>query len=282
MQMTRFSEGGLARYWTLSRSHTYSLGLALPLLLAYELLINLVNRLRPDQMQVRNLAESILQRMLMRAGVGGPSAFVGLLIVVAIGLIFLEWKDRSDLGWRSLEPRIFLAMLAESALWAWIFALVVSRGTAFLLSPFGALPAGSVGSARMASWTMLGDTIPPVPLAAGLSRLEGLALSLGAGLYEELLFRVILIGLILWLLTASGFTTRGPATLVAVLASALLFSLAHYVGPMGDDLQAASFIFRFLGGLAFSAIYALRGFGIAAWSHALYDVGLYLFMPPGG
>lgn len=110
MSLARFSEGSLSRYWTLSRSHTYSLGLALPLLLSYELFINLVNRLRPEQMQVRNLAEVILQRMLMQAGVGGPSAFVGLLILLAIGLILLEWKGRADLGWRSLEPRIFLAM----------------------------------------------------------------------------------------------------------------------------------------------------------------------------
>ena len=63
---------------------------------------------------------------------------------------------------------------------------------------------------------------------------------------------------------------------VAVLASALLFSLAHYIGPLGDGIDAASFIFRFLGGLAFSAIYALRGFGIVSWTHALYDLGLYL------
>jgi len=53
---------------------------------------------------------------------------------------------------------------------------------------------------------------------------------------------------------------------------ALLFSAFHYIGPYGDSLEAGSFIFRALAGLTFSALYLLRGFGITAWTHALYDV----------
>jgi hypothetical protein len=31
-------------------------------------------------------------------------------------------------------------------------------------------------------------------------------------------------------------------------------------------------VFRTIGGLFFSALYVLRGFGITAWTHALYDI----------
>jgi hypothetical protein len=59
---------------------------------------------------------------------------------------------------------------------------------------------------------------------------------------------------------------------VAVVSGALLFSLFHYIGPGGDRLQLYSFVYRTIGGLFFSALYVVRGFGITAWTHALYDV----------
>lgn len=251
----------LQDYWERSRSHTYSLILALPLLLGYELSITLVNRLRTDELQVRNLAEMWLLRLGAQVGLSGQSTFFGLLIASAVLIILREWRHDPTLGWRRLEPRIFGLMLLESAAWAWLFGLLVGRATGAILNPFAGLPTG---------------LLPLAAPAAAIGRFEGLALSLGAGLFEELVFRVLLVSGILWLLETSRFTTRGPATLVAVLASALLFSLAHYIGPLGDGIDAASFIFRFLGGLAFSAIYALRGFGIVSWTHALYDLGLYL------
>ncbi|HYE57311.1 MAG TPA: CPBP family intramembrane glutamate endopeptidase, partial [Rhodothermales bacterium] len=53
---------------------------------------------------------------------------------------------------------------------------------------------------------------------------------------------------------------------------ALIFSAIHYVGPYGDPFTLPSFVFRALFGLALNAVYLLRGFGVAAWTHAIYDV----------
>jgi hypothetical protein len=64
---------------------------------------------------------------------------------------------------------------------------------------------------------------------------------------------------------------------VAALLAALLFSAFHYVGPYGDPWTLSSFVFRFLAGLLFSVLFLLRGFGIAAWTHALYDIFLFVF-----
>ena len=61
-----------------------------------------------------------------------------------------------------------------------------------------------------------------------------------------------------------------------MLVGALVFSAFHYIGPYGDPISLPSFTFRALAGLVFSAMYLLRGFGITAWTHALYDVFLTL------
>ena len=101
--------------------------------------------------------------------------------------------------------------------------------------------------------------------------LDGVVLSLGAGIYEELLFRVLLTGGLFALLLAMG-VRRTTSGIIAVVVSAFIFSAFHYIGPYAYPLELNSFTFRFLAGLAFSALYMVRGFGVAAWTHALYDV----------
>ena len=101
-------------------------------------------------------------------------------------------------------------------------------------------------------------------------------LSIGAGIYEELLFRVVLVGLLAW--GANKLFGWRPlvAGIVATVLGALIFSAFHYIGPYGDPLDVYSFVFRTIAGLFFSGLYLLRGFGITAWTHALYDVFLLL------
>ena len=59
---------------------------------------------------------------------------------------------------------------------------------------------------------------------------------------------------------------------IETLLGAAIFSAFHYIGPYGDRWQLYSFLFRLIAGLFFSGLYLLRGFGITAWTHALYDV----------
>jgi membrane protease YdiL (CAAX protease family) len=101
-----------------------------------------------------------------------------------------------------------------------------------------------------------------------------LMISLGAGIYEELLFRVLLVSGMAWLMTRIFHWRATAGGIFAVVIGALIFSAFHYMGPYGDDLQLASFTFRAVAGVLFSGLYLLRGFGITAWTHALYDVFL--------
>ena len=95
-------------------------------------------------------------------------------------------------------------------------------------------------------------------------------ISAGAGLHEELIFRVLGMGGLGFLL--SGLTGRRRAWLFALVLSSLIFSLAHHVGPAGEPFTYAAFVYRSLAGVFFAMVYQLRGFAVAAWTHALYDV----------
>ncbi|HEX7242042.1 MAG TPA: CPBP family intramembrane glutamic endopeptidase, partial [Longimicrobiaceae bacterium] len=154
-----------------------------------------------------------------------------------------------------LRAAPFAGMAAESVVYALLFGLVVGTATQWMLGGIPTRLAADGGS------------------LASLSLPEGIVLSLGAGIYEELLFRVILAGG-LYVLFRSGGLQRGRSGVFAALLSALAFSAFHYIGPYGDPWELTSFTFRFLSGLALSALFLLRGFGIAAWTHALYDVFL--------
>jgi membrane protease YdiL (CAAX protease family) len=249
----------LDTYWALSRTHTYSLLFALPLLILYELLAALMNRSLADTSGLRNMADLILRSGLQWFGLRSPVVLIGVLIAVAVAVIIHEQRKHPV----PIDRRVFALMFGESVILALLFALVIGWITAALLSPFAAAGGG------------------PVPLVTAnqiqLSAPQQLVLSLGAGLYEELLFRVIVVGGLVWLLGRAG-VAPGPAAVTAVLVSALVFSLIHYVGAFGDSFALGSFLFRFIGGIAFSTIFVLRGFGIVAWTHALYDVFFLLFL----
>jgi hypothetical protein len=172
--------------------------------------------------------------------------FGALLIGVVAYLVVRDLR-----GGRRVDAGTFLAMFVESVVLAVAFGFVVGIISAQLLSPFQTVAAG---------------------LAQAMSGPTRVMVSLGAGLYEELLFRVILVGALLWggkKVFGWGPVARG---VFATLMGALIFSAFHYVGPYGDPFAVGSFTFRAVAGVAFSALYIVRGFGITAWTHALYDL----------
>jgi hypothetical protein len=150
-------------------------------------------------------------------------------------------------------------MMAESVAYALVFGLVAGTLTGLLLP--GLIPS---------------DEAPRllVPSLSELSLPAHLMISLGAGIYEELLFRVILVSGLAWLGGKVFRWSPAAAGVFAVIVGALIFSAFHYIGPYGEPLKLGSFIFRTVAGLLFSGLYLLRGFGITAWTHALYDVFL--------
>ncbi len=144
------------------------------------------------------------------------------------------------------SPRAFVPMLAEST----FYALVMGTIIVFVLQQFARIVPGLV--------------------VGGGGPLDVVVISAGAGFHEELIFRVIIMGGLAWLLT--GLTGPGRAWVIALVISSLVFSAAHHLGPVGEPFTFAAFVYRTLAGVFFALVYQVRGFAVAAWTHALYDV----------
>jgi len=232
-----------------------------------------------------------------------PGAWVDLALTLPvflgyhIGVVFLKIKNASDI---ITGPLLQLAngnrvnyiglTLAIGVVFAGIFALL-GRGHAFRTGKFvQIIVEGAVYAVAMrlgASFIVGKLTLSTAggPPLAGSDPLTGLVMSLGAGFYEEIAFRVVLFGLgakllvLLFTRERMNLVADGPRLTVRAfavvafwaLAAAAVFSGVHYVGELGDTFAVGSFLFRLVLGLALTTIFAARGFAAAVWTHALYD-----------
>lgn len=232
-------------YWAVTKSATYAFWAALPLFVLYEVGIVIANG---GVGQIRVGADVWIKSLLNALGLGG-GLMLGVL-VLALGLA-VWWRERHRRP--PLVPTYFGGILVESLIYAVVLAFAVS-GTVGAL--FGAWALPDLALAQMAEFGL------------GLK----LALSIGAGLYEELVFRVLLVGGLFLGLMKFTRMDRTKAYIIAALVGAVVFSAVHHMGPFGDPFTLHVFTFRFLFGLALNGVFLLRGFAVAAWTHALYDV----------
>jgi membrane protease YdiL (CAAX protease family) len=111
-----------------------------------------------------------------------------------------------------------------------------------------------------------------------------LVLSIGAGIYEELVFRLILFHVLHMILVDLLHVPKGRALPAMVVISAVAFSAYHYQIPFfnfagftgSEPFEWQSFIFRTLAGIYFGLIFLVRGFGLTAGAHASYDITIVL------
>ncbi len=242
-----------AGYLQATRSPRYSLTFALPLLVLYELL---AFSLSGDAVAgMRNGADVLLKSLFVV--LGGRTGLTVFALLLLGGGAWLALRDARRHG--GITGRYLAGMAAEAVAYALLLGAVASWLTSWLLP--GGIP------------------LMAVVQQGGFERLDlatQLTISLGAGIYEELLFRVLLVsGLAMLAARVLGWRA-GPAGALAAVLGALVFSAFHYLGPYGDPWEVGSFTFRAVAGLLFSALYLTRGLGITAWAHALYDVFLAL------
>jgi len=92
---------------------------------------------------------------------------------------------------------------------------------------------------------------------------------LGAGIWEEILFRYLLLTILIAFLNKA--TNKYTSIIISIIVSSLIFSMFHYIGSSGDVFTIYTFIVRFVGGIYLSIIYLYRGLGISMISHIVYD-----------
>jgi membrane protease YdiL (CAAX protease family) len=97
-----------------------------------------------------------------------------------------------------------------------------------------------------------------------------LVLSLGAGIYEELIFRLIGFNLLGFILIDLWQVPKSRAYVLMVVSSGLLFALYHYLGY--EHFGWRTLAFRTAAGIYFGVIYLTRGFGVTAGTHTSYDI----------
>ena len=229
-------------YWRVSKSPFYSLIFILPLLLAYELMIFTVNR--SDILGLRNGADILVRQFFSLFHVYG-FYFVGFIVLIAFGLSYY-FHTRKEQNIR-FSGKFFILMILESALYALLMLFIVTLSERYLIS--------------------------------AITTNEGylnIILALGAGVYEEFIFRVILVSGFLFFLRDVLKMNSVISIFISIAAASLLFSVFHYIGSYGETFEFKSFAIRFGAGVFLSILYAFRGYGITAYTHTLYDLFVIL------
>ena len=224
----------------------YSLLFLFPLVATYEFGALLLRPIAwPDRQLV---AHSVIENLL---GWFGASGFG--LPAVALLLTLLIWHLLVRQPWR-IRAWVLLLMVVES---------VVLTAPLFVL--------GQV--------MMQADT---APAGNGADVREQVVLALGAGIYEELVFRLYLIaGLSRLLESVLGVAKRVSVPVVIVL-SALAFAACHFT-PIGSEAFAwRHFLQLALAGVYLAIVFVWRGLGVAAGCHAAFNLTLVWSLCNGG
>lgn len=232
-------------YWKDTRHPGPCLLFLAPLLIAYE--VGVLSLGGPD-LTIRNGADAWLRDGLAAINLTHPLAAPCFVVLL---LIAWFWAQRDTIP--EDAPNLCLGMALES-----VAAALVLWGLSRLYSPM----LDKLGVAL---------AVPAESPTLNTAAVRQVVTYVGAGIYEEVLFRLALFGLLKTVLTIAQVPTR-TAVILAALAAATLFAAAHHVGPHGEPIDGFNFVFRVLAGLYFTALYQFRGFGVAVGAHACYDV----------
>lgn len=228
---------GLNHYWQYTRSPLYSFFFTIPLFFIYEIGIFITSS--QDLIIMRNGADALMRQIFSALGVNGLY-WMGVLFFIGFLMVFLiqrkYWKETP------INVEYLFLMMGESLLWAGILYLFMSKVHILLMNPTSSII------------------------------IQQVTLAVGAGIYEEFLFRVLLISGIAAIL---GLILQWNDILkkwIAMVIAAAIFSSFHFLGDYGDFFSFTIFMVRFFAGIILGTLYFIRGFGITAWAHSIYDL----------
>ena len=232
-------------YWFQVREPLTCLAFLAPLLVCYELGVLYFGGTTPDH--IRNGADSWMRTALGSLG-AGPIWVLPLLLMV----ILLTWHAVGRFRWK-ISGETLVGMFAESLLFAFVLVGI------------------ALGQDHFLNQEISTNSLSIKFLSAGGGMMHQSITFIGAGIYEEVLFRLALLPLLYGLFRLLKLNKPWAACL-SILATSLLFSAAHHVGSNGEEFVATTFLFRFLAGAVFSLLFVMRGFGITVGCHAAYNL----------
>ncbi|MCK4752623.1 MAG: CPBP family intramembrane metalloprotease [Planctomycetes bacterium] len=283
-QLFNFAQGS---YFERTSRPIYAIIFLLPFIIFYELGTIFINTDALNQIQVRVVAFVWLQHFLEYLGFGSKLIWMAPALAVILILLGLQLTSRKK--WQFF-PRDIGPMSVECTLLA-IPLIVLS-----LFLSTSAEPSRDVDRFDNNTIQVHSETIPNCSSVATVSLyaetnndasdsgfkksslLTNMVTGIGAGIYEELVFRLVLICLLMIFFQDLLRLNHRNSVILAVLVSAALFSAHHHIiflnGRFGQTaaFNWTEFSFRTLAGIYFAVLFAIRGFGITAGTHAFYDI----------
>jgi hypothetical protein len=227
-----------------------------------------------------------VQTGLTSLGFGGKFVWVAppLAVVVILTALQLVSRKRWYFGINDIWPMAIECILLAAPL------IVLSL---FLSSPVR--PQGDIVRQNYSSTRIQSQAIPNCSFVAvvglsstaadtagsttkGKSLLADIITGIGAGIYEELIFRLILICVLMLLFQDILRLSHNNSIILSIFVSAALFSAHHHIVFVNGQLSASApfnwteFGFRTVAGVYFAVLFAIRGFAITAGTHAFYDI----------
>ena len=234
-----------SNYFKHSKSPFYSFIFILPLFIIYEFGISAISS--EDLPTIRNGADVLLRKVLATIGLSGIYG-MGLLLLVGILIAFLINKGKfKDI---SLSSNYFIFMIFESLFWSIILFVILYQGQLLLGKGTGKL------------------------------LIQQIVLSIGSGIFEEFVFRVLLVSGIAFIVGIFIKKQYLYKISISIIIAAIIFSIFHFVGEYADTPKISLFLLRLLAGIVLGYIYIFRGFGIAAYSHSFYNLIVFAQIVP--
>ncbi len=199
----------------------------------------------PDVLKAHQDVGTILNSL----GATGP-----LLPAFGIIGVLLIQHAFSGARWR-VRPLALVGMLAESVAWSLPIVAMLHLRTLFL--------------------TADGQNT--------LDVFDRLVVIAGAGVYEEFVFRLVLMSLLLLLLVDVWKKPKAAMAVIAMSLTGIVFSLYHpqvWAGGAAFDgpLRWGSFLFHALAGAYLGGVFLMRGYGITVGAHVVYNVYTVLML----
>jgi len=266
-------------YWKETRQPLYSLALVLPFVVIYQAGLVLT---KSDYINgADHIFRSKLGHLLPQMGL--QASWMSVLI---LGTYLLVEQFRKKAPWRIDMQALFTAFF-ECLIWGVALYMLLSFTAPYLPKNSISAPAQTAHvDSRIVSTSASErqvSSLAPQPAARrdtprkemkdaapSSPQLQDFVLYCGAGVYEELVFRVFLFGLLMMVFRHLFHMESAYAAVWSVVMAALIFSAFHHIG--GEAFTWSRFLQRVVAGLFFAAIYVTRSFGVAAGSHSLYDI----------
>jgi len=224
----------LRQYLNSSKSLHYGLILTLPALAIYE--IGVVILFQDSFFELRNSGEVLLRSLFESLGLTNPLIVSGILLALFMIVMIRGYRIEKKPG---IHANYIVYMLLESMLWG---------GFIFISLQF---------------FTQL-----PLQMVSMKDKLSNINLAIGAGIFEELIFRMVVISSLLVVLQRGLSMGSRISVPLAIFFSAFVFAGFHLFMEM---YSFPIFSQRMFGGILLGSLFYARGYGISVYAHIIYN-----------